>query len=324
MGDLFEARRIAPMLIAENADPFTDEDYLYEIKWDGERCVAFLDPAWGTDLRNKRGVRMLPKVPELSDIHRQTGGRCVLDGELLCVVDGKPDFEAIQRRSLMAGRHKIELEARRRPASFIAFDCLYFEGRDLTMYPLSERKEFLRKAVVEESERLALSRAFDARQADELVKLTRAQNLEGVVAKRKDSLYFQGRRTKNWVKIKNMQDDDFVICGYAERDDHMTGVVLGQYQGDALRYQGRVAFGVRGAVLAKIKGWPRLSASPFPLADAYRSEDTTVWLEPGLVCRVAFMNRTKGGGIRQPVFKGLREDKIPEECVVPRSLPLGP
>jgi len=314
MVDLFEAKRIAPMLIAENVSPFKDDDYLYEIKWDGERCVAFLDPAEGTDLRNKRNVRMLPKVPELANIHQQTAGRCILDGELLCIVDGKPNFEAIQRRSLLSGRYKIELEAQRHPAAFIAFDCLYFDGRNLTMCPLTTRKGLLRKAVAKESERLAVSRTFDAEQTDDLFRLTQAQSLEGIVAKRKDSLYFQGRRTKSWLKIKNMLDDDFVICGYADKENHMTSLALGQYRGDALRYQGHVAFGVRGAVLARIKAQSHISHPPFAQDNVHENENT-VWLEPSLVCRVEFMNRTKNGGIRQPVFKGLREDKTPEECI---------
>jgi len=316
MEDLFDTRRVAPMLIAENVSPFTDDDYLYEVKWDGERCVAFLDPAGGTDLRNKRNIRMLPKVPELAGIHKQAAGRCVLDGELVCVIDGKPDFQAIQRRSLLSGHYKIQLEAQRHPAAFIAFDCLYFDGLDLTMRPLVERKEFLRNAVANESERLALSRVFCAGQAGDLFALTQEQSLEGVVAKKKDSLYFQGRRTKCWLKIKNLLDDDFVICGYSVQENHLTSLVLGQFQGGSLRFQGHVAFGVRGPALALIKALPRCSQPPFPL-DEVRKHDDTVWLVPALVCRVEFMNRTKNGGIRQPVFKGLREDKLPEECIVP-------
>ncbi len=100
MKDLFEEKNISPMLIARNVEPFADPDYLYELKWDGERCIAYLDPRQGTELRNKRNVRMLPKVPELSGIHQQARVRCILDGELLCLVNGKPEFEAIQRRSL--------------------------------------------------------------------------------------------------------------------------------------------------------------------------------------------------------------------------------
>ena len=145
--DLFEKKNISPMLIAENVPPFADEAYLYEMKWDGERCIAFLDPNNETDLRNKRNVRILPKVPELSMIHHQSGKRCILDGELLCMVDNKPSFADIQRRSLMSDRHKIELEAIRHPASFIAFDCLYYDGQDLTGQPLTARKEYLRQAV---------------------------------------------------------------------------------------------------------------------------------------------------------------------------------
>lgn len=100
MKDLFDTH-ISPMLIAENVAPFAAEEYFYEIKWDGERCVAFLDPDDGVRLENKRNVRMLPKVPELSGIHRQASKRCILDGELVCMTDGKPDDQhrpgAVQR-----------------------------------------------------------------------------------------------------------------------------------------------------------------------------------------------------------------------------------
>lgn len=90
MSDLFEEKRISPMLIEENVAPFADKQYLYEMKWDGERCVAYLDPKAGTELRNKRNVRMLPKVPELAENHWLAKKRCVLEGELLCLVDSKP------------------------------------------------------------------------------------------------------------------------------------------------------------------------------------------------------------------------------------------
>jgi len=111
----------------------------------------------------------------------------------------------------MSNQYKIKLEAQKTPASFIAFDCLYFDGQDLTMHSLSERKKFLQKALKSESERLAISRTFDAAQALDLFRLVQDWELEGIVAKLKDSLYFQGKRTKAWLKMKNLQDDDF--CG---------------------------------------------------------------------------------------------------------------
>ena len=315
MSDLFEEKRISPMLIAENVAPFADERYLYEMKWDGERCVAYLDPKGGTELRNKRNVRMLPKAPELAEIHRQAKKRCILDGELLCMVDGKPSFETIQRRSLMSNRYKIEMEAKKYPATFVAFDCLYDDGEDLTLRPLAERKEYLQKAVTE-SERLAVSRVFDAGQALALFQLAKEQGLEGIVAKKKDSLYFQGKRTKSWLKMKNLMDDDFVVCGWIPKDNHMTSIVLGQYDDGTLVYKGHVTLGVGGAAFAKIQAQTRVLRPPFdePVPAGRGNEDAR-WVEPRLVCVVDFMHRTKNGGMRQPVFKGLRDDKRPEECV---------
>lgn len=314
MSDLFTEKHIEPMLIAENVPPFEDPEWLYELKWDGERCIAYLDPSEGTELRNKRQVRMLPKVPELAEIHLQAKKRCILDGELLCLVGGKPSFETIQRRSLMSNRYKIELEAQRFPATYVAFDCLYYDGEDLTMQPLTERKNILEKAVTE-SERLAVSRVFDAGQALALFQLAKEQRLEGIVAKRKDSLYFQGTRTRTWLKMKNMMDDDFVVCGYIFKENHMISLVLGQYHNEKLVYKGHVTLGVGGAAFAKIKSQPRAIRPPFDVPEGHGNEDA-VWIEPTLVCVVEFMHRTKNGGMRQPVFKGLRPDKLPEECTI--------
>jgi len=311
--DLFDRKNISPMLIAENVPPFADEAYLYELKWDGERCVAFLDPNADTELRNKRNIRMLPKVPELSTLHRQAGKRCILDGELVCMVDNKPSFSDIQRRSLMSDRYKIELEAKRCPASFIAFDCLYYDGRDLTALPLTERKKHLREAIAD-SERMAVSRIFESEQALNLFRLTQAQGLEGIVAKRKDSLYLQGKRTKTWLKMKHMMDDDFVICGYIYKANHMVSLVLGQYRGEELVYKGHVTLGVSGTAFAQIKALPPTANPPF-YHPAGHGNEQAVWLAPVLAGTVEFMHRTKGGGMRQPVFKGLRLDKLPKECL---------
>lgn len=312
MGDLFTEKNIQPMLVAENATLFTDDDYLYEMKWDGERCIAYLDPTGGTELRNKRNVRMLPKFPELSEIHQQVNRRCILDGELICMVDGKPSFETVQRRSLMSNRYKIELESARYPATFIAFDCLYYDGRDITLQPLEKRKEILQKAV-KQSEHLAVSRVFDSSYANKLFELAKQQELEGIVAKKKDSLYFQNKRTKTWLKIKNLLDDDFVVCGWIPKDNHMTSIILGQYQNDNLVYKGHVTLGVGGASFKKIKAMPRTQA-PFEYPTGHGNEDA-VWVKPDLVCVVAYMHKTKNGGMRQPVFKGLREDKLPHDCI---------
>ena len=206
---MFEEKNIAPMLIGADGDAFDDVNYLFEIKWDGERCIAYLDPKTGTELRNKRNVKMLAKVPELSDIHKQVNKRCILDGELMALKDGKPDFFEIQRRSLMSNRFRIELAAKQYPATFIAYDILYLDGQDVTLLPLEQRKALLQKTV-RQNERLAISKVIEGR-GKVLYRLAEQQHLEGVVAKRKDSVYIQGKRTKDWIKIKCMEDDDIIV-----------------------------------------------------------------------------------------------------------------
>lgn len=311
MMDLFEQKNIHPMLIGADGEPFDSPDYIYELKLDGERCVAYLNPREGTELRNKRNVKMLPKVPELAELHKQVKKRCILDGELLIIKDGKPNFAEIQRRSLMNNQFKIRLAARQFPATFVAFDCLYLDGEDITTHKLTNRKDALRKTI-KEGGRIALSRVVEG-QGTEFYHLAEKHDLEGIVAKRKDSIYIQDKRTKDWIKIKNLKDDDFVVCGYIRKDNHMTSIVLGQYQDGEMVYKGHVTLGVGGKPFARIAEQPETDAPPFPVPVG---NENAVWLRPELVCTVKFMERTASGGMRQPVFKGLRDEKIAEECRV--------
>lgn len=308
---MFEEKNIAPMLIGADGDAFDDVNYLFEIKWDGERCIAYLDPKAGTELRNKRNVKMLPKVPELSEIHKQVTKRCILDGELMVLKDGKPDFFEIQRRSLMSNRFRIELAAKQYPATFIAYDILYLDGKDVTLQPLEQRKALLQKTV-RQNERLAISKTIEG-QGKALYRFAEQQQLEGIVAKRKDSVYIQGKRTKDWVKIKCMEDDDFIVCGYIKKENHMTSLVLGKYKDGEMVYKGHVTFGVGGRPFQQIAKLPRAIRAPF--TDTPRGSEDAIWVAPMLVCTVEYMHKTQNGGMRQPVFKGLRMDKTPEECV---------
>lgn len=133
--------------IYAEGEAFDSPDFIYELKLDGERCVAYLDPEDGTELRNKRNMKMLPKVPELSNIHTQVKCRCILDGELAVIKDGKPDFYEIQRRSMMSNPIRIDLAAKQSPAYFTAFDILYNGDHAVTALPLEERKKLLSQVV---------------------------------------------------------------------------------------------------------------------------------------------------------------------------------
>lgn len=310
MSDVFETKELKPMLIGEMQEAFDSKDFIYELKLDGERCVAYLDPNKGTELRNKRNMKMLAKVPELSEIHLQVNRRCILDGELIIIKDGKPDFFEIQRRSLTSNEFKIYLQSSKYPASFTAFDILYYEDREIVNLPLMKRKELLDN-VVNENEKLSVSRYIEERGVD-FYNLSEQNELEGIVAKRKDSKYFYDKRTKDWIKIKNLKDDDFVVCGYIEKENNIISVVLGQYLDNILIYKGHVTLGVSTDDFKIISTVRKTDYSPFQTLP--QGNENAVWLEPLLVCTVKFMLKTSGGSMRQPVFKGIRNDKSPEEC----------
>lgn len=304
MRDLFEEKRITPMLIGASSGPFDDAEYLYEIKFDGERAIAYLD-ADSTELRNKRNKRMLPIFPELSNIHEQSKERCILDGEFICLVNGKPNFSQVQRRSLLTNDFKIKLAAKSHPVTFVAFDILYLKNQDLTVRPLIERKQILEKNIAQ-NERIAVSHSFESG-GTALYNLMVQQGLEGIVAKKKDSQYYFDKRTKEWIKIKNMQDDDFIVCGWIPKDNHMNSIILGKYnQAEQLVYKGHVTLGVNGLDFRRIQESKRCEPlfSPVP-----KGNEDAIWISPELVCTVEFMEHTANGGMRQPVFKGLRQDK---------------
>ncbi|HEY8805758.1 MAG TPA: RNA ligase family protein [Clostridium sp.] len=309
--NLFESKVIKPMLIGENQEAFDSPDYIYELKLDGERCIAYLDKEV-TELRNKRNVKMLTKVPELANIHKQVKKRCILDGELIVIKDGKPNFYEIQRRSLMSNTFKIQLASSKLPASFTAFDILYYDDHQVTDLPLMERKKLLAK-VINENERIAISRYIEE-QGIQFYQLAKQNDLEGIVAKRKVSKYYLDKKTKDWIKIKYLLDDDFVVAGYIFKEHGVISIVLGQYLGKILVYKGHVTMGISTEDFQVINSTPELSSQPFN--ELPSGNDNAVWIEPNLVCIVKFMMKTANGGLRQPVFKGLRDDKMPNECMV--------
>lgn len=205
---------------------------------------------------------------------------------------------------------KISLAAGKLPASFVVFDILYIGKNPVHALPLMERKALLSGAV-RESERISVSRCIEH---DGVAFYQAAANLglEGIVAKKKDSLYHFGKTTKDWIKMKALLDEDFIVCGYYSKNVHTASVIIGAYRGKRIVYQGHVVMGISRLDYQKMQ-----SAAKVPKEQSYSSFpdfDGAVWLAPELVCVVSFMERTAGGGLRQPVFKGLRDDKQALEC----------
>lgn len=176
------------------------------------------------------------------------------------------------------------------------------------------KTNILHRVIPRDSERLSISRSYESEHAEALFLQTQKQGLEGIVAKQKDSTYIQDSRTKRWLKIKHLEDDDFVVCGYIHKSKGVISVVLGQYKENKLVYKGHVTLGVSREAFENIKAVPKSPSPPFEKSIP-NSNDNAIWLSPQLVCVVKYMYKTKTGSMRQPVFKGLRFDKAPRECI---------
>lgn len=308
-----------PMLCAQQGATLTEAERLYELKLDGVRILA--DKQSGTvTLRYRNGGSCGPSYPEIvRAVEALPGERLVLDGEIVAFDErGRPNFERILPR-VQARRPgdvaRVQSEA---PVVYLAFDLLAFETADLTELPLHVRKEVLTEVV----RGRGLARLLDhiEGRGSELFELCRSENLEGVVAKKKDSPYrFGPRRSEDWVKIKCDREDDFVVVGWVEGKGsrgELGALCLASYQGDRLVYRGRVGSGfdqtglehVSSELSSRVTPSPTL---PAPIPDEARGAR---WVKPELVARVRFVGFTEDGRLRAPVFRGLRPDVAPLSC----------
>lgn len=304
--DIFDTKGIKPMLIAEQVEPYNDSDSIFELKVDGIRAIAYCDKN-SVDMRNKRDFKLLPRFPELESIYRNCHHKCILDGELNVLVNGKPDFYEVQKRSLLTDPFKIELFSSKHPANFVVYDILYYKDKLITDIPLIERKKIL-DDVISENNLISASRYIE-NNGKILFNLAMQQKLEGVVGKKKDSLYWFGKRTKDWKKIKVMADYEAIAIAYIPKPNNMTSLVLAKYDSNNnLLITNHVTLGVS---LSKLRQYG-LKRSMCPLDYVPKGYENAIWIEP-LVCTVEYMPSEREG-LRQAVFKGVRDDKLPEEC----------
>jgi len=303
--DIFDEKGIKPMLISERVDPYDDVDSIFELKFDGIRCIAYNDDKY-TDLRNKRNMSLLSRFPELELLFKGCKQKCILDGELNVLVNGKPDFYEVQRRTVLTDPFKIELAYKKHPANFVAYDILYYKDKAVTDLPLMERKKLLDE-VISESDILSKSRYVETN-GIAMYKFAEDYNLEGVVGKKKTSLYWFGKRSKDWKKIKILREEDFICIGYILNKNSMTTLILAKYDdNDELIITNHVSLGVS---ISKLRQHGmRISNCPIKKLKGYA--DAT-WIDP-MVCTIEYMPSEKEG-IRQPTFKKVRDEKLPDEC----------
>jgi bifunctional non-homologous end joining protein LigD len=315
--------RVVPMLAQLGDLPPDGDRYGFEVKWDGIRAIAYWRPGrLRIETRNLADVT--DRWPELRDVGRQLGARsAVLDGEIVTFDEsGKPSFERLQSRMHLTGETAIRRRAREIPAVYVIFDVLWLDGEPLIDRPYSDRRARL--------EALGLdgpawqTPAHHRGDGAELLAATRAQGLEGIVAKRLDSGYEPGRRSGAWVKVKHTQRQELVVGGWLRGDmgraDRLGALLVGHSdEHGCLRYAGKVGIGYsdadRAELRRRLEALPR-DESPFtgrqPVANA-------IFIEPVLVAEIEFAGSTASGMLRHPSYKGLREDVAPAEVVRERK-----
>jgi bifunctional non-homologous end joining protein LigD len=318
-------RDLKPMLTTLVEEPFDDDRWLFELKWDGYRGIAVVEKDAVT-LTSRNGKDLLHQFPEMKELaHAFRSIPVVVDGEL-CVLDeeGRPSFQALQSRD------KPELRGVKRrkpsPVTFVVFDLLYADGRDLRERPCEERKRLLESIIV--PDRGVLYSKHFAGKGKQLYALAERSGLEGIVGKVAASPYRAGIRSREWVKIKTKQRQEFVVGGWTEPRGSRKGfgsLLVGYYDGDVLKYAGHVGTGydekLLREVMAKLKPLERKTS---PFADAPKTNTPAHWVKPELVCEVSFAEWTREGILRQPVFMGLRIDKDAKTVVRERAVHADP
>ncbi len=313
--------QFSPMLATPGYDPFDRAGWWFEPKFDGIRTLLYLE---GEDVRliSRTGRDQTATYPELGRVYRRISAvNAVLDGEIVATDDrGQTSFELLQQRMNLSGRSEIERIRKKIPVELVVFDLLWLDGEDLTKLPLSERRERLQAVVLEDKGiRLVYWAPEKGKRFYEAAKKV---GLEGVIAKRAASRYQSGRRSEDWRKIKILSTQDCVILGWTPgqrgRSEVFGALLLGAYHNGELKWIGQVGTGFTDRLLhdlmARLK---EIQTDRPPIDDPeLRKVKGARWVRPELVCSVEYLQMTAIGKLRAPSFKGIRTDKLPEDCIL--------
>jgi DNA ligase D-like protein (predicted ligase) len=292
-------------------------EWLWEIKFDGYRALA-VKSANGVTLFSRRRKSLNRQFPYIVEALADLPAGTVVDGEVVAIDEsGRPDFNLLQNFRAEASRIR-----------YYIFDLLCCEDRDLTHVPMVERRALLKSVVVIRDERIRVSDYFEAAPKD-LLSAVREQRLEGIIGKRKDSLYQPGKRSGAWIKYRVNRGQEFVIGGYFPGPHGIDSLIVGYYEGDKLMYVARTRNGFvpasRRQVFSKLKhlvtpacpfvNLPETRRSRF--GEELNAEKMTkaVWLRPEAVAQIEFLEWTEGDRLRHSKFVGLRDDKAARSVV---------
>ncbi|HVA26698.1 MAG TPA: non-homologous end-joining DNA ligase [Candidatus Baltobacteraceae bacterium] len=290
-----------PELATVIEEPFDNDEWLFELKWDGYRAIASIDANHKLSLKSRNGNDLLAQFPDLADVaHAFKRVPIVVDGEIVSLdKNGRSDFSRLQEYAEKGGS-----------LTFVAFDLLYADGRDLRKTPLEERKALLEKIIADDTVVLYSKHVIGKGKA--LFAQAKKNHLEGIIGKKRASLYYE-RRTRDWVKIKAQLNQEFVVGGWTDPRGSREGfgsLLLGAYKGKALHFVGAVGTGFSGKRIAEImKKLEKLARVTSPFANEVEANAGIHWVKPELVAEVRFTEWTHDRHLRHPAFLGLRTDK---------------
>jgi bifunctional non-homologous end joining protein LigD len=306
---------LAPMH-AESADaPFDDPGWMWEPKLDGYRVLAFIGEN-GVKLRSRRaGLDLAAAFPRLvAELPKQAVNGMILDGEIVAFdAAGRPSFSALQNRIHLKTEREIAAADQQAPVVFYCFDLLHFGGVNLRKHPYRDRRRYLSQCLLP-SPLVQLVHAAD--DGKELHAAALASGFEGVIGKRKDSVYEPGKRVGTWLKIKPTNSAEFVIGGYTRGKGArapLGALLVGYWDGGGLRYASHVGSGFDDKTLAQVKArLDPLQRKTCPFAEKPDLHSPTIWVEPRAVAEIRYQSWTEDGSLRAPIFLRLRDDVDPK------------
>ncbi|MDN6152153.1 MAG: non-homologous end-joining DNA ligase, partial [Yaniella sp.] len=302
-----------------------EKDWSFEMKWDGIRAIATVraatkDSDGSVTLTSRNGRDMTATYPELAELVDCVDVDCVVDGEIVALgPSSRPDFGRLQQRMGLTKSRDVERERSKTPVYLMVFDLLHSDGESLLRTSYDQRRERLAE-VVSEGENIYVPEAFEG-SLDEAMKSSKELDLEGVMAKQRDSVYLSGRRTRTWLKLKHSSTRDVLIVGWrtgnGERADTFASLLLAAHGDEGLVYLGRVGTGFDQEQLQMLrKKLDQLSRKTPPVEIPAPDRRDASWVTPSLVGEVTLGGITEAGRLRHPVWRGLREDIDPDDVGV--------
>jgi bifunctional non-homologous end joining protein LigD len=300
---------LRPMQAASAEAPFSSPDYVFEVKWDGLRCIVFRDRDGQVRLLDRGLHDLTAALPEVVAAARRIPPGSVIDGELVATDnEGRPDYPRLRER--LAGGAELKDKI---PTAYLAFDALYLEGKPLLRQPVIRRRARLAKAV-EAGGHIFVPDHIDE-DGVELFEACLDRGLEGVVAKHKLSPYIPGQRSPFWLKVKAVKSDDFVVIGWTG-EKPFDALVVGYHEDERLLPCGTVGGGYDDTAIGSIReALVELASEDSPLDPPPIMTKPVHWVRPELVVSVRYSEWSVDGTLRFPIFNGLRPEVHPAEAI---------